>query len=383
MATVVDLAKDLREFYCCVRKKKNKEGKCEQYGRSAFRNMRSGLQRHLVSPPHNRMIDIRTDKEFQMANQVFEGQLKAMKREGRDVTRHKEAISKEDMRKMYSSGALGIDNPTNLQYKVFLEISLHFGRRGREGWRDLKKTSFEVKKDSHGREYVTMAYQELDKNHRNNEEKTQVMFADPDSDLCPVKSFKLYREKLHKDLECFLQRPNPSYRKTGIWYVKQPVGVHLIGQIMKRISSEADTATQYTNHCIKATTATVLKKAGLQPLDIMAVTGHKNVASLDSYAKGPDMNDRQKMSGILANYGKEDVNNEKENVHNNTRCIALPSASNSSLVKVSSTDVALARSAAVNNISELNMTSNNQNWQSLFAGANFMSSVTINVHINK
>ena len=60
-----ELAMKLREFYCCVRKVPNKDGVAEEYGKASFLNMRAGLQRFLVSPPHNRVIDIRKDIEFQ------------------------------------------------------------------------------------------------------------------------------------------------------------------------------------------------------------------------------------------------------------------------------------------------------------------------------
>ena len=69
---------------------------------------------------------------------------------------------------------------------------------------------------------------------------------------------------------------------------------------MKSISKEAGTTNVYTNHCIKATTGTVLKKSGIAVHDIMAVTGHKNPTSLQSYVQGPDHVQRENMSNILA-----------------------------------------------------------------------------------
>ena len=89
--------------------------------------------------------------------------LKKLKRDGLDSTNHKPAISEEDMAKFYSSGTLSNANPVALQYKVFLEIGLHFGRRGVEGWRALKKNSFVRKVDGEGRQYVSLAFQEFDK----------------------------------------------------------------------------------------------------------------------------------------------------------------------------------------------------------------------------
>jgi hypothetical protein len=120
-----DLTSRLREFYCCVRTKNG-----EEYGRSAYRNVRSGLQRYFQSLPWNRTLDLRNDKVFQRANQVYEGNLKEMKRSGKDVTKHKMAIDETDMKKFYESGTLSNKDPVSLQRKVFLELALHFGRRG-------------------------------------------------------------------------------------------------------------------------------------------------------------------------------------------------------------------------------------------------------------
>ena len=286
-------------------RQKPKEGEePKEYSKTSYRNIRAGIQRYLTSPPINRIIDLRTDKKFQAANQVYEGKIKQMKREGKDRTLHKVPIDDQDMSKLYSSGTLSNNNPNSLQNKVFVELAIHFGRRGREGWRELSKSSFEIKKDSSSREYVSLAYQEFDKNHAQDQEKMQVMFENKTSELCPVKSFKLYMSKLHKDCNAFLQRPSANYKKTGIWYINAPLGKHTIASLMKKISLEAETSTIYTNHCLKATAANTLKTAGFATKDIMMVTGHSNAATLDSYTLGPNLKRRAEMSKTLATFGK-------------------------------------------------------------------------------
>jgi hypothetical protein len=258
----------------------------------------------LVSAPYNRKIDIRTDREFIVANQVYEGKIKDLKRQGKDTTQHKKAINEEDMKRMYSSGVLSTDNPVALQRKVFIEIGLHFGRRGRENWRTLQKDSFRIGIDPAGRRYVTIKFNEFDKNHWESENKEQYMFETPSDALCSVKSFEKYLSKLHPNCSAFLQRPDPMYQRKHTWYVNAPLGIHSISSMLKNISVDVGTTFQYTNHCVKATCGTVPKKAGLANKDIMAVTGHKNVTSLDSYIAEPDINERACMSAILGKYGK-------------------------------------------------------------------------------
>ena len=99
----------------------------------------------------------------QAANQVFVGKVRKMRQDGLDKTKHKDAVTAADMRKLYDGGILFVADPVALQWIVYVEVSLHFCRRGREGLCELKKDSFVVKCDANGREYVTMAYHELEK----------------------------------------------------------------------------------------------------------------------------------------------------------------------------------------------------------------------------
>ena len=77
---------------------------------------------------------------------------------------------------------------------------------------------------------------------------------------------------------------------TDVWYDAAPVGVHTINNFVKNISMKSCASRMYTNNSVKATRANVLKKSGCQSQEIMTVTGHKNVASLASYALGPTLN---------------------------------------------------------------------------------------------
>ena len=96
-------------------------------------NICSSLNRYLNSPPHNRELNLMRDKSFQNANQVLSGVLKQLRESRLNVTRHKSAIAEGDIKKLYTSGVLGLDTPEALFNKVFVEISLYFGQRGREG----------------------------------------------------------------------------------------------------------------------------------------------------------------------------------------------------------------------------------------------------------
>ncbi len=224
-----ELAKLLRRFYAEVR---NKEG--QQYNHNTMKSIRASINRHLTSPPYNKPIDICKDSVFKEANNVFQGILKENKRTGNDKTKKTQAICKADWLKLHSSPAVLANTPQSLQNKVFINIMTHFGRRGREGLRDLKKSSFNIKKDSQGREYVECAYNEVSKNHQTSgltdgrNQTESVMYEQPD-ETCPVKSFKRYINLLDPNCDVFFTLPKRNWKNQSVWYTSMPLGKNTWG----------------------------------------------------------------------------------------------------------------------------------------------------------
>ena len=246
------------------------------------------------------------DREFQGSNQVFYGNMRTLRQAGLDRSRHKDAVTENDMRKMYSSGVLGIDNPVSLQHKVYVEVALHFCRRGREGLRELTKNSFCEKVDSDGRSYITLGFNELEKNHQGlgkGDETEEPQMYEQGGENCPLKSFRTYLSKLHGGCEAFFQKPNVNYKKTGVWYVRCPVGKNSIANFMKVISDKAGLSRKYTNHCLRVTAISVLRRNGIDDSDIRSVSRHKTTDGIRPYCTGPPDKQRYRMSSMLHDHG--------------------------------------------------------------------------------
>ena len=139
---VDNFADILRQFYAEVRNRKG-----EPYGKSALINLRASIQRHISSPPYNRTLNIMKDRDFIPANHVLQGVLKTNRLQGRDKTQHKKPLEAEDMSRI--DEVLDLSSPTGLQMRVFVDIMMHFGRRGREGLRDLKKRQLQCTAGCH------------------------------------------------------------------------------------------------------------------------------------------------------------------------------------------------------------------------------------------
>ena len=84
-----------------------------------------------------------------------------------------------------------------------------------------------------------------------------------------------------------------------VWFDNIAVGQHTIGSMMATLSENAKLSRRYTNHCLRATTVTVLDEAGTEARHIVAVTHHASTASLSSYSRVSD-NRMKKMSSVIS-----------------------------------------------------------------------------------
>ena len=249
------------------------------YSTKSMHALRYGIQKHFQ---WIKGIDITSKHQFVQSNKVFKAVLVKFKKEGKGVVKHKDPISKDDMTKILSS--FDLKSPQGLQAKVFIDIMLYFANRGREHLQNMKITDFVIEKNEHGQQYIIHC-DALTKTRRenNNEGYSGHMYEIPGSSKCPVASFLALKAVLNPAQECMWQRPKPRAPSEGPWYRNAPLGVNTLGNKMKTISRQAGCSLMYTNHSLRATTVTVLDKAGIASRDIMAVTGHKSESSLKHY----------------------------------------------------------------------------------------------------
>ena len=72
--------------------------------------------------------------------------------------------------------------------------------------------------------------------------------------------------------------------RTEVWYKRQPLGVHSLGQFMKTMTDDVSLTDKHTNHSARRTMITALRYENVNPLDISQLSGHKNLKSIDSYS---------------------------------------------------------------------------------------------------
>lgn len=171
----------------------------------------------------------------------------------------------------------------------------------------MTKDSFDLERNDDGKEYLQLTYHERTKKCQGEEydpyREENIIIAQPNSQRCPVYSFKLYLSKLSPHLNAFFQRPNKNFQREGQgWYRASVVGINAIGKFLQEISKKANLSTMYTNHCIRGTTATALKKLGFSIPEIASVTKHRNFQSLEHYLEKPSLEERGRFSKSLFQY---------------------------------------------------------------------------------
>ncbi|KAJ8356665.1 hypothetical protein SKAU_G00194590 [Synaphobranchus kaupii] len=201
----------LRDFYGTVR-----NGKGENYGISSYISLRSGLNRHVSDPPLSLCWCLMKDSAFTSSNNVFVGVVKTLRRQGRDTTEHHPSISASDFNTIKSS--LDPTKPEGLIRKVWFDVQLHFGRRGKEGNRQLTPASFSVFRDENGLKYASMTFNEETKNHKDPQERKKDSRRGYMYSLCPVASLEKYLSLLPSNAPALYLHPKRKWEMSDdIW----------------------------------------------------------------------------------------------------------------------------------------------------------------------
>ena len=131
---------------------------------------------------------------------------------------------------------------------------------------------------------------------------------------CPVASFEKCLEHLNPKNEFLFQRPKKEVSSDAIvWYDKMVVGERSLGDMMKRISKEANLSRIYRNHSIRATAVTILDKSGFEARHIMTVSWHRNESPTRAYSK-TDQTAKRRMSETLTVAGSSNSAPDEDSV---------------------------------------------------------------------
>ena len=148
---------------------------------------------------------------------------------------------------------------------------LSFWRRGREGWRELSKTNYEITLQDVGKRYVNLRQAKRTKNYQGGSRQgdqdyhdVRMYETDVNSLLDPVNSYEFYISKLNPGIGPLFQTPKKVYDANGCWLICESLGKNVITNIIPTLSRKAALSQVYTNHCVRASTVTALQRAGIE-----------------------------------------------------------------------------------------------------------------------
>ena len=268
-----DLANELEKFYAVSKKRDG-----SVYERNSYIACRAALQRYISEL--GRTLNIYTDKEFTRANAVLSAVMKRTKVEGKDVSvLHKDLLSDQDWDKVSASfgNVETEDDPVKLSRSVWFTISSHFCLRGRKIQAQLQKDDLMFRPGEDGCEDIVLCKDFICKNHQGGLGGSSFETA--------VAVIKLYISHLNPSCPSLFQRAKPFSKLTTVWYINMPLSHNLLDKMMGEISEEANLSKSYTNHCVRASTRCRMKAANMDDRKICAVSGHKNVSSLQSHGR--------------------------------------------------------------------------------------------------
>ena len=79
----------------------------------------------------------------------------------------------------------------------------------------------------------------------------------------------------------------------------------MLRNLLKTMSTAAGIIPHLTNHCIQATSVTVLSDHNIEARHAKAVTSHKSDLSIQSYSSGASFQQKENMSNIHVNMSSQ------------------------------------------------------------------------------
>ena len=264
----------------------------QHYPPDSLYSLCTGLQRSLK---FNDRAEVRlfSDCKFSRFQSTLDSEMKRLRSMGKYKKKKAEVIGTEQEDILWKKGLLGDHCPQALLDTLVYYIGLYFAIRGGEH-RQLrfKPSQLELVEPANASPYLVFTEFVSKTNqggllHRKKQPKQVTHHVNVESsDRCLVRMFKLYNSRCPADRpdDAFYLRPL-SRPKGDVWYQRSPVGHNTLGSTIPRLFKAAGISGHFTNHSLRATSATRMFDAGLDEQLIMSCTGHSSTGGVRSYKR--------------------------------------------------------------------------------------------------
>ena len=298
----------LCKFFLSVRKPDG-----SNYEPNTLRSFMSSFDRHLRKMKYG--FEIVSSIEFARVREVVRAKQRDLKSQGKgNLCQKADPITDVEIDKLWECKLLGTHNPESILNSLWLFNTIYFGLRGSDEHRSMSWGDISLQSDTVGLEYLTFNERQSKTRQGVNPRDVRTvkpkMWANSETpDRCPVAIYKLYKEKRPQD---FSRPDDPFYLATHTqqhsmsisdqWFKRQPVGVNKLSSMMKRMANAAGIGVdkKLTNHSARKHLVQKLSENNIPPNQIMQITGHKNIQSINNYSSINE-NQHKSISCILSN----------------------------------------------------------------------------------
>ena len=291
----VELNNYLSKFVFAARTKKG-----EEYEPSSLGGILSSVERHLRRVGYGKSLI--KENDYQKTRDALKAKQKELKRQGKgNKPKATTALSDEEIDILYNEKVLGLSSPQALVNTVWLNNMLHFGLRGCKEQRELRWGDVVLKSDSEGKQYLECSVERQTKtrteeNPRNQRQVKPRMYQNKTAESAerePVQVYEAYKDKRPENM---LKPESPFYlavnyfktegelkSESSKWFKSQPMGVNKLNSLMKEMTETAGISVK-TNHSGRKTLVQKLQDNDVPPNQIVQITGHKNLQSINNYS---------------------------------------------------------------------------------------------------
>ena len=224
---------------------------------------------------------------FVMLRNVLDNTMKERTAQGLGVRKSCDIISLVHEDRMFECGALGESNPEQLLRTIIYMLGLHLALRGGIEHMRLRRPGFQCQivnelDEETGKEILIYTEDALQKTNQGGlvgkpTHKVVRIFPSENVNRCPVRLFCKYLSLLPQGRSCGKLYLRPKQKFTPcVWYCDQPYGKNKVGTTVKKLCEMAKIEGRFSNHSLRATSASRMFHQNIPEQVIKEITGHKS-----------------------------------------------------------------------------------------------------------
>ena len=258
-----ELDKVLSKFYAEVKKKDG-----DDYEPVSLKIMQRAIEQYLKEK--NYPLSIVRSREFHSSQEILNAKAISLRQQGKGKRPNKtQPITPEEGSALWEKGQLGDFNGKVLTNVNFKNLAERLGFRGRQEPYDAHVEDVIIRQQQDGTKVVE--FREGPTKKRSGgltiRRKTtpQAIFCTDGGKSVPVRLFKLWLSKRPEGMK----NTGPLYlsiinrrKSADVWYTKVRMGQNTIGNVMKSMASCLRTNKRLTNHSMRKTLVSKLRKPG-------------------------------------------------------------------------------------------------------------------------